>query len=320
MKMTSSWMAALYFQAARRYYALRAARNVLKRSANMPISQIGTESWDGSAFDSSYAGIKVPYYLYGIGTHYDKETRATRTWRIAWMSLASSSSPSSPSAARRIPERGPDAPPADAGVCRPGIPGLDARHGLPAQIPIVPPRKFNWQLRGSTRLRSNGMRYTERVPPPRRRPHDPTDTDLRARCLFRRHPAFAGSFSAPRRALLPRVPRSRPRAPLPTTRSSCKRGTTPPASSPATVVSAALSWNRRCGTCVRRTPTRGAQRHAVGAGDPGVVNTGAAANYAAVAGALSFACTGTAQAALQLEPVDALLTPAQAAADASNSR
>jgi hypothetical protein len=33
-----------------------------------------------------------------------------------------------------------------------------------------------------------------------------------------------------------------------------------------------------------------------------------------------FACTGTAQAALQLEPVDALLTPAQAAADASNSR
>lgn len=74
MKMTSSWMAALYFQAARRYYAITNNTQVLEQVSKYAdfINQHGIV--DGSAFSQGYAGIKVPYYLYGIGTFYDRET------------------------------------------------------------------------------------------------------------------------------------------------------------------------------------------------------------------------------------------------------
>ena len=74
MKMTSSWMAALYFQAARRYYSITDSAEVLEQVSRYAdfADQYGIV--DGSAFHSEYSGIKVPYYLYGIGTYYDKET------------------------------------------------------------------------------------------------------------------------------------------------------------------------------------------------------------------------------------------------------
>ena len=74
MKMTSSWMAALYFQAARRYYVITNNSQVLEQVSKYAdfIDLHGIV--DGSAFHQEYAGIKVPYYLYGVGTFYDRET------------------------------------------------------------------------------------------------------------------------------------------------------------------------------------------------------------------------------------------------------
>jgi hypothetical protein len=74
MKMTSTWMSALYFQAARRFYAISNSAQVLEQVSKYAdfVDRYGIV--DGSAFSSGFAGVKVPYYLFGVGTYYDRET------------------------------------------------------------------------------------------------------------------------------------------------------------------------------------------------------------------------------------------------------
>jgi hypothetical protein len=74
MRMTSPWMSALYFQALREYYRVTGDQEALHQASRYVdfLDQYGIV--DGSAFHPGYAGTKVPYYLFGVGTYYDRET------------------------------------------------------------------------------------------------------------------------------------------------------------------------------------------------------------------------------------------------------
>ena len=149
MKMTSSWMAALYFQAARRYYAITSSAEVLKQVSKYADFADRYGMVDGSAFDSSFAGIKVPYYLYGIGTYYDKETPSDADMAhcldvagiFKFALFAKSQRGESRTAAQtRLQQMLACADRDFQEWTRDTI-------YLP-KYRLVPPRKFNWQLRG----------------------------------------------------------------------------------------------------------------------------------------------------------------------------
>ena len=149
MKMTSSWMAALYFQAARRYYALTNSVEVLAQVSKYAdfANQYGIV--DGSVFSSSYSGIKVPYYLYGAGTHYSKLTPSEADvahcldvaglFKFALFAKAQRGESQSAAQTRYSQMM--------ACAQRDFQDWTRSTVYLP-KYRITPPRKFNWQLRG----------------------------------------------------------------------------------------------------------------------------------------------------------------------------
>ena len=149
MKMTSSWMAALYFQAARRYYAITNSAVVLEQVSKYADFANQHGIVDGSAFSSGLSGIKVPYYLYGIGTHYDKVTPSQSDmahcldvggmFKFALFAKAQRGE-SRTAAQTRYSQM-------LACAEREFQDWTRTTSYLP-KYRIVPPRKFNWQLRG----------------------------------------------------------------------------------------------------------------------------------------------------------------------------
>lgn len=160
--MSSPWMAALYFQAARRLHALTGNTEVLAQASRYAdfLDQYGFV--DGSAFSASYAGVTVPFYLVGTETFNDG------TANVRWYS-------------RETPGEGDMAHCLDvAGLLKFSLQAKQARSEPTARtqqritelracaarefadftrtttyLPkyrINPPRKFNWQMRGSVEL------------------------------------------------------------------------------------------------------------------------------------------------------------------------
>jgi hypothetical protein len=74
MKMTSSWMSALYFQAAREYYDLTGNQEVLTQVSRYADFIDAHGIVDGAVVHVNLTGLKIPYYLYGVGIYYDRET------------------------------------------------------------------------------------------------------------------------------------------------------------------------------------------------------------------------------------------------------
>lgn len=74
MMMTSSWMAALYFQALKTYYDTTQDQEALRQISRYVDFIDANGLVDGSSFHQEFTGVTVPYYLYGVGTFYDRET------------------------------------------------------------------------------------------------------------------------------------------------------------------------------------------------------------------------------------------------------
>ena len=149
MKMTSSWMSALYFQAARRYYALSNNTEVLNQVSKYAdfINQYGIV--DGAQVHVNLTGIKMPYYLYGINTFYDRETPSEGD-----MSHCLDVGGIFKFAILAKQQLGQDASVAQnrlnqmvACADREFVDWTRSTLYLP-KYRVSPPRKFNWQLRG----------------------------------------------------------------------------------------------------------------------------------------------------------------------------
>ena len=104
---------------------------------------------DGSAFSSELSGIKVPYHLYGIGTHYDKETPSEADmahcldvggmFKFALFAKAQRGESRTAAQTRH----------SQMLACAER--DLQSWTRTTIYLPkyrIVPPKKFNWQLRG----------------------------------------------------------------------------------------------------------------------------------------------------------------------------
>lgn len=74
MRMTSSWMAALYFQAARRWHGITGDPATLQQVSRYADFMDAHGFVDGASVHPEIAGVTLPYYLYGDGIHYGRET------------------------------------------------------------------------------------------------------------------------------------------------------------------------------------------------------------------------------------------------------
>lgn len=76
LRVTSPWMSALYFQAARRLHVLTGNTEVLQQVSRYADRLEEYGYFDGSVLSASYAGITAAYYLVGPNGHYTNETPA----------------------------------------------------------------------------------------------------------------------------------------------------------------------------------------------------------------------------------------------------
>lgn len=149
-RMTSPWMAGLYFQALARYWSITGSEQSLQQVSRYCDFIDQYALYDGSAAHGQLAGIILPYYLVGPGGHYSRETPSWDDMghaldvsgilafgRVAKIALEQSTA----AADARLAQL-------DIATAREFAHWTREANYLP-KYRLTPPRKFNWWVRGS---------------------------------------------------------------------------------------------------------------------------------------------------------------------------